>query len=138
MNKVEKKIYRIFMATIFTIGGIMFVILFLKSNSASSKWIEFEIQEKTIIEYVYIGKSVFIQLDTFWFSVSYNPVFKESNPIGCIFNKEKGGPYYNIICNETTMNIWTGSGGVVADKIWLRRIKMALEKDKRRKEKLKH
>jgi len=138
MNKFEKKMYWILMASIFTIAAMMFINLFIKSKNARSSWIEYEMQDKTIINYVYLGKSVFIQFDTLWFSVSYNPVFEDIDPIGCIFSKEKGGPYYKISCKDTTINLWSGSGGFITDKIWLRRINMALDKENRRKEKLKH
>jgi hypothetical protein len=138
MNKFEKKMYWILMASIFTIAAMMFINLFIKSKNARIRWIEYEMQERTINDYVYIGKNVFVQLDTFWFSVIGNPVFEDLDPIGCIFSKEKGGAYYKISCKDTTINLWSGSGGFITDKIWLRRINMALDKENRRKEKLKH
>lgn len=69
MNKFEKKIYWIFMASIFSIAAIIFINHSINSKNARSSWIEYEMQERTINDYVYIGKNVFVQLDTFWFSV---------------------------------------------------------------------
>jgi hypothetical protein len=138
MTKIEKKIYWIFMAISMTIGVTFLVKFSINSKNARSLWIEYEIPEKTINNYIHIDKNIFVQLDTVWFSLSYNRLYESSDLIGCTFNKHRSTPFYYINCSDTSFHLFSRGGRVVTDKIWLRRINMALDKENRRKEKLKH
>ncbi len=127
---MNKKAIRIFLISLAIISAIVFVGLFDRSNKSSTRWYNLEINGQ-INNFVHIDKSTFIQLDTFWFSVNYSSVFEKINPLGCNFDKKREDNYYQIICSDSEMRIWSGSGGVVEDKIWLRRIDMALKKKER-------
>lgn len=127
---MNKKAIRIYLISMSVIGVIVFIGLFNRSNESSARWYNLEINGQ-INNFVHIGKNTFVQLDTFWFSVSYNPVFEKTNLLGCNFQKKREDNYYQIICSDSEMRIWSGSGGVVDDKIWLRRIDVALKKKER-------
>ncbi len=126
---MNKKVIYIYLISFVTISVIIFMGLFNRSYKSSTQWINLEINGQ-INNFVHIDKNIFIQLDTFWFSVIYDPVYEKINPIGCSFDKRRKDNYYQIICSDSKMRIWSGSGEIVKDKIWLRRIDIALKKKK--------
>jgi hypothetical protein len=128
--KMNPKVIRIYLIIMGIIGIIMFAGLFLRSHKSSQKWIDMEITGQ-INDFVHIGKNVFIQLDTVWYSFSYNRFFDNFYPSECKLNKEKGTDHYYILCPDSETQVWSGSGGIVEDKIWLRRIEIALNKKKK-------
>ena len=125
---MNKKIIRIYLIFLIIISAIIFVGLFDRSSKSSTRWYDLEINGH-INNFVHIDKHTFIQLDTLWFSVNYSSVLEKINPIGCSFYKKREDNYYHIICSNSEKQIWSGSGGIVDDKIWLRRIEMALQKE---------
>lgn len=128
---MNKKAIRIYLIISGIIGVIMFVGLFNRSNKSSAKWMDLEINGQ-IKNFVHIGKSIFIKIDSFYLEVLYNPYFEKNNPIGCNFIKIKGERYYSINCENNLSDITLSSkGGIVDDKIWLRRIDVALKKKER-------
>ena len=128
--KMNPKVIRIYLIIMGTIGLIVFAGLFLRSHKSSQKWIDMEITGQ-INDFVHIGKNVFIQLDTAWYSFSYNRFFDNFNPNECKLNKEKGTDHYYILCPDSETQVWSVSGGIVENKIWLRRIEIALKKKKK-------
>ena len=131
---MNKKVIRIYLISLTIISAIIFVGLFHRSSKSSGRWYNLEINGH-INNFVHIDKHTFIQLDTFWFSVNYSSVFEKINPIGCSFHKKRNDNNYYIICSNSEMKIWSGSGGIVDDEIWLRRINIALKKKERQLEK---
>ncbi|MBW6534306.1 MAG: hypothetical protein K0B11_04820 [Mariniphaga sp.] len=127
---MNPKAIRIYLIILGIIGLIMFAGLFMRSHKSSQKWIDMEITGQ-INDFVHIGKDVFIQLDTTWYSFSYNRLFDSFIPNECTLSKNKGDDFYYIICPDSEMQVWSGSGGIVTDKIWLRRIEIALNKKKK-------
>jgi hypothetical protein len=128
MNPKAIRIYLIIMGII---GLIMFAGLFLRSHKSSQKWIDMEITGQ-INDFVHIGKDVFIEVDSLWIFVSYNYYYEKNNPNECNFVKNKGERYYSIYCKNNLSDITLSSkGGIVEDKIWLRRIEIALQKKKK-------
>ncbi|WP_372947181.1 hypothetical protein [Mariniphaga sp.] len=127
MNPKAIRIYLIIMGII---GLIMFAGLFLRSHKSSQKWIGMEIYGQ-MNDFVLIDKNVFILLDTVWYSFSYDRLFENFIINECRLSKEKGYDYYYILCPDSEIQVWSGSGGIVTDKIWLRRIEIALKKKKK-------
>ena len=121
------KTIHIYLVVLVIIGVFIFSGLFFRSNKISSKWNDLELNGQ-INEFVHIEKNIFFKLDTFWFGVLYDPIIEKRNPIGCKFEKESETYFYNIICPDTQIQVWSGSGGIVDDKILLRKIEMALQK----------
>lgn len=127
----NSKAIRIYLIIFGIISVIMFVGLFNRSNKSSAKWTDLKINGQ-IKNFVHIDKSIFIEIDSLWIFVSYNSYYEKNNPNDCEFIKNKGERYYSINCENNLSDITLSSkGGIVDDKIWLRRIDVALKKKKR-------
>src|SRR5690606_20306555 len=80
------------------IGVIVFIGLFNRNDRHSAQWKELEINGQ-INDFVHIGKSIFLEIDSLYVEVLYNPYFEKNSPNGCNFTKNKGEEYYSIICD---------------------------------------
>src|SRR5690554_4998248 len=117
-----KKAIRIYLTITIIIGVLIFIGLFNKSNKSSAKWVNLEIYGQ-INNYIHIDKNIFIEVDSLWIFVSYNSYYNNNDPKGCRFAKNKGERYYSINCESDLFDVRLSSkGGIIKDKIWLRRI----------------
>lgn len=125
---MNKKTIYIYLIILGAIAIVVFSGIIIRSKNSSIGWMNLQV-EGHINKFVRIDKSIFIEVDSIWVEVLFNSYFENSNPIGCQFIKIKGERFYSINCKNNLYSITLGSnGGIVEDKIWLRRIRIAMEK----------